>query len=75
MPEVEILNEYFFPRTNPRVQFEKNFRRVAFSLQKTTRPTMRKTVATTKSQEFVKLTVDNSELRSRRDIGTNKELW
>jgi hypothetical protein len=41
IPEAKILNEDFFSRRNLRVQFEKNFRRVAFGLQKTTRPTMR----------------------------------
>jgi len=45
---------------------------VALGLQKTTRPTMRKTVATTKSQESVKSIVDNSQLRNHRDIGTNR---
>lgn len=72
MLEAKILIEDLFSRTNPWVQFEKNFRRVALGLQKTTRATMRKAVVTTKSQESVKSTIDNSQLRSRRDIGMNR---
>jgi hypothetical protein len=72
-PEVEIPNEDLSSKTNPRVEFEKNFRRVAFGLQKTTRSTMRKTIATTKSQESVKSTVDNPELRSCQDIRSNRK--
>jgi len=64
IPKAGIPNKDFSSRTNPRVEFEKNFKRVAFGLQKTTRSTMRKTVTTTKSQEFVKLTIDNPQLRS-----------
>jgi hypothetical protein len=75
IPEAKIPNEDLSSRFNPRVEFEKNLRRVAFGLQKTTRSTMRKTVATTKSQESMKSTVDNPELRSRQDIGEwNSEL-
>jgi hypothetical protein len=56
-PKAKILNEDLSSRTNPRVKFEKNFRRAAFGLQKTARSTMRKTIATTKSEESVKSTV------------------
>jgi len=71
IPEARIPNEDLFSRTNPRVEFE-NFRRVAFSFQKTTRSTMRKTVITIKFQESVKSTVDNPQLCSRQDIGLNR---
>jgi hypothetical protein len=39
-PEAKIPNEDLSSRTNPWVEFEKNFRRVAFDLQKTARSTM-----------------------------------
>jgi hypothetical protein len=75
IPKAEIPNEDLSSKTNPWVEFEKNFRRVAFNLQKTTRSTMQKTVATTKSQKSMKSIVDNPELRNRRDIGEwNSEL-
>jgi hypothetical protein len=47
IPGAEIPNEDLSSRTNLRVEFEKKFRRVAFGFHKTTRSTMRKTVATT----------------------------
>jgi hypothetical protein len=47
IPGAEIPNEDLSSRTNLRVEFEKKFRRVAFGLHKTTKSTMRKTVATT----------------------------
>jgi hypothetical protein len=72
IPEAGIPNEDLFSRTNPRVEFEKNFRRVAFGFQKTTRSTMQKTVVTIKFQESVKSTVDNPQLHSRQDIRSNR---
>jgi hypothetical protein len=70
--EAKIPNEDLSSKTNPRVEFDKNFRRVAFGLQKITRSTMQKTVTTTKSQESMKSTVNNPELRSCRDIGSKR---
>jgi len=55
------------------VKFKKNFRRAAFGLQKTARSTMQKIAATTKSEESVKSTVDNPELRSCRDTGSKRK--
>jgi hypothetical protein len=66
-PKAEISNEDLSSKTNPWVEFEKNFRRAIFRLQKTTRSTLRKIVTTTKSQESVKSTVDNPELRNCRN--------
>jgi len=70
--EARIPNEDLSSRINPQVEFEKKFKRVAFGLQKTTRSTMPKTVATTKPQEFVKSTVSSPQLRSHRDIRSNR---
>jgi hypothetical protein len=70
--EAKIPNEDLSSRSNPRVEFEKNFRRVAFGLQKTARLTMLKSVATTESQESMKSTVDNPELHSHRDTGSKR---
>jgi hypothetical protein len=70
--EAKIPNDDLSSKTNPRVKFEKNFRRATFGLQEITRLTMRKTAATTKSEESVKSIVDNLELRSRRDTGSKK---
>jgi hypothetical protein len=71
-PKAKIPNEDLSSKTNPQVEFEKNFRRVAFGLQKRARSTMQKTITTTKSQESMKSTIDNPKLCSRRDTGSKR---
>jgi hypothetical protein len=66
MPKAEISNRNFSLRTNPLLLL-KNLLRVAFCLQKDNKTDHledKKLLTTTKSQEFVKLTIDNPQLHS-----------
>jgi hypothetical protein len=67
MPKSEIPNRNFSLRTNPPVLFRRTFKGYPFAFRKTIRLTIWKTkklLTTTKSQESVKLTIDNPWLRS-----------
>jgi len=59
MPKAGFPNKDFPSKTNPVVLFRTTSKRWPVTFEKTTRPTTSKTLTTMKSQEFVKLTMDN----------------